>query len=202
MQDHLCQILAHYVLYLGSQLGIQIAGHVEQFILEAAAARWKKQGNFEWLTTPRGELEPRESLDICADLPTNCLDSFSDPYLGNPSVSHETVCQPLFDSLPAMGSPESTSRISTGQNPHSRPPFGGAEDPNVVQHNPPRLENYQPISAALESFHHWNSKWYTYPDNMEFAAQHNGPISIHSNSIGFVARASWGGMYFSLTVAR
>jgi hypothetical protein len=47
MQNHLCQILAHYVVFLGSLLTLPIATHVEQFILEAAAARWYKEGNFE-----------------------------------------------------------------------------------------------------------------------------------------------------------
>jgi hypothetical protein len=39
MQRFLCQILAHYVIYLGSQLKLRMANGVEQFILEAAPAR-------------------------------------------------------------------------------------------------------------------------------------------------------------------
>ncbi|KAH8742564.1 hypothetical protein BGZ57DRAFT_743686, partial [Hyaloscypha finlandica] len=48
MQSFLCQILAHYVIYLGSQLKLPMASGADQFILEAASARWHKQGSFQW----------------------------------------------------------------------------------------------------------------------------------------------------------
>lgn len=52
MQYHLCQILAHYVIYLGSQLKLPIANGAEEFILKVAPARWHKEGFFQW-RTPR-----------------------------------------------------------------------------------------------------------------------------------------------------
>ncbi|PVH78541.1 hypothetical protein DL98DRAFT_516715 [Cadophora sp. DSE1049] len=48
MQEHICQILAHYVTYLGSQLGLPLASGTEQFMLEAAPEKWRKQGIFRW----------------------------------------------------------------------------------------------------------------------------------------------------------
>jgi hypothetical protein len=48
MRSHLCQILAHYVLFLGSQLKLPIPTDAEQFILKTAASRWNKEGLFQW----------------------------------------------------------------------------------------------------------------------------------------------------------
>jgi hypothetical protein len=56
MRSHLCQILAHYVVYLGSKLNLPIASHVEKFILKAAPQMWHKQGLFWWNTVPVQEL--------------------------------------------------------------------------------------------------------------------------------------------------
>ena len=47
-RSFLCQILAHYLIYLGSQLKLPIASETEQFILQAAPARWYRQGLFQW----------------------------------------------------------------------------------------------------------------------------------------------------------
>jgi hypothetical protein len=50
MQDHLCQILVHFVVFLGSRLSLPIANTTERFILQGAASRWHKEGNFLWTT--------------------------------------------------------------------------------------------------------------------------------------------------------
>ena len=47
MQDHICQILEHYIVCLGLQLDLPIATHVQKFILQATIARLHKEGNFE-----------------------------------------------------------------------------------------------------------------------------------------------------------
>jgi len=39
----LCQILAHYLLFLGSQLRLSIARKTEEFILKTSPARWHKK---------------------------------------------------------------------------------------------------------------------------------------------------------------
>jgi hypothetical protein len=64
MQSFLCQILAHYVIYLGSQLKHRIASGADQFILQAAPARWHKQGLFQWRTAPGEMSEPPPGLDL------------------------------------------------------------------------------------------------------------------------------------------
>jgi hypothetical protein len=61
MKTHLCRILAHYAVYIGSLLKLPIAGHAEQFILEAAHTRWNKEGIFQWTTNyPEDEEETDE----------------------------------------------------------------------------------------------------------------------------------------------
>ncbi|CZR64042.1 uncharacterized protein PAC_13939 [Phialocephala subalpina] len=52
VQYHLSQILAHYLLYLGSRLSLPLAKGVDQFLLEAIPSRWYKEGVFDW-KTPR-----------------------------------------------------------------------------------------------------------------------------------------------------
>jgi hypothetical protein len=64
MQSFLCQILAHYVIYLGSQLKHRIATGADQFILQAAPARWHKQGLFQWRTAPYEMSEPPPDVDL------------------------------------------------------------------------------------------------------------------------------------------
>jgi hypothetical protein len=48
MQNHLCQILAHYVVYIGTKLNLPIGNDTERFILEGAPRRWHKEGIFLW----------------------------------------------------------------------------------------------------------------------------------------------------------
>jgi hypothetical protein len=201
MQDHLCQILAHYVVYLGSQLSLPIASHVGQFILESATTRWNKEGNFEWLTIPRDELEPTASFNILPALPADDLDPFSELYSGYPSLSHENNFQPGFDSLLPMGGLDSASRLSTGQHNNPSSSFGVTRDPSVVLHDPSCAGSHQgtvPLSkAALESFNYWNSKWDS-PCNVSAGAKTYSPF----RNVRYAPNSSWGGANLSLTVAR
>jgi hypothetical protein len=63
-RSFLCQILAHYLVYLGSQLRLPFGTHVEQFILAAAPTRWNKEGLFQWSTAFE---EPMEEVDRLSD---------------------------------------------------------------------------------------------------------------------------------------
>jgi hypothetical protein len=54
-QDFLCQILAHYLLYLRSQMKLPIASEMQQFILQAAPARSHRQGLLQWAIAPEVE---------------------------------------------------------------------------------------------------------------------------------------------------
>jgi hypothetical protein len=201
MQDHLCQILAHYVVYLGSQLSLPIASHVGQFILESATTRWNKEGNFEWLTIPRDKLEPTASLNILPALPADDLDPFSELYSGYPSLSHENDFQPGFDSLLPMGGFDSASRLLTGQHNNSSSSFGVTRDPSVVLHDPSCAGSHQGIvsvsKAALESFHYWNSKWDN-PCNVSVGANIYMPLPNNC----YVPYNSRGGTELSLTVTK
>jgi hypothetical protein len=50
MQKHLCRMLAHYAIYLGSKLGLPFVGYVERFIIEGAHAKWNRERLFLWVT--------------------------------------------------------------------------------------------------------------------------------------------------------
>jgi hypothetical protein len=63
MRDHLCQILAHFIIYLGSRLDLQIDHRAEQFIIESAAARWYKEGFFEWADLPADDSDQQKGTD-------------------------------------------------------------------------------------------------------------------------------------------
>jgi hypothetical protein len=51
MKTHLCFILAHYMVYIGSRLGLEFSKESEQLILKEAHARWHKEGIFAWLSS-------------------------------------------------------------------------------------------------------------------------------------------------------
>ena len=63
MRDHLCQILAHFIIYLGSRLDLQFDHRAEQLIIEGAAARWHKEGFFEWADLPADDLDQQKGTD-------------------------------------------------------------------------------------------------------------------------------------------
>lgn len=64
MQSFLSQILAHYVLYIGTQLKLRIAG-ADQFLLQAAPTRWERQGLFQWNALP---FDSQFQSDLPSDL--------------------------------------------------------------------------------------------------------------------------------------
>jgi hypothetical protein len=49
MQEHLCQFLAHYLVYIGSRLDLPMLRKSERIIVDTAHERWQKQGYFSWL---------------------------------------------------------------------------------------------------------------------------------------------------------
>ncbi|KAL2270717.1 hypothetical protein VTJ83DRAFT_88 [Remersonia thermophila] len=48
MKEHLCQMLAHHLIFVGSMLGIKLDTTMERRIIETAAARWNKAEEFAW----------------------------------------------------------------------------------------------------------------------------------------------------------
>jgi hypothetical protein len=65
MRDHLCQILAHYLLYFRWRLNFPIPHDTEPFILKGAPFRWHRKGLFQW----RATVEDKAELDT-EDWPT------------------------------------------------------------------------------------------------------------------------------------
>ncbi|KAK4041849.1 hypothetical protein C8A01DRAFT_14488 [Parachaetomium inaequale] len=48
MKEHLCQMLAHHLIFVGSMLGIKLETGVEQRIIDTAVSRWNKAEEFVW----------------------------------------------------------------------------------------------------------------------------------------------------------
>lgn len=71
MQSHLCQILAHYMVYIGSRLNLPIANDADRFILEAAPKRWHKEGIFRWLTASEHRQQREDVLPHSVDAKCN-----------------------------------------------------------------------------------------------------------------------------------
>ena len=71
MQAHLCSILAHHVVCVGSLLKLPFAGHMEQLILEGANARWRKKGSFQWF----------ERREMSTEMATHLRPSLPDPLM-------------------------------------------------------------------------------------------------------------------------
>lgn len=48
MKEHLCQMLAHHLIHVGSMLGIKLDTDLEQRIIDTAIRRWNKAELFVW----------------------------------------------------------------------------------------------------------------------------------------------------------
>ncbi|KAK3309352.1 uncharacterized protein B0T15DRAFT_481087 [Chaetomium strumarium] len=48
MKEHLCQMLAHHLVFVGSMLGIRMDTGLEQRIIDTAVRRWHKAEQFVW----------------------------------------------------------------------------------------------------------------------------------------------------------
>jgi hypothetical protein len=64
MKEHLCQMLAHHLIFVGSMLGIRLETGLEQRIIDTAVKRWNKAEEFVWadvvgypVQTPPGRAE-------------------------------------------------------------------------------------------------------------------------------------------------
>ncbi|KAK0658011.1 hypothetical protein B0T16DRAFT_386447 [Cercophora newfieldiana] len=54
MKEHLCQMLAHHLIFLGSSLGIKLDTTMEQRIIDTAAVRWNKMEKYAWAEAQGG----------------------------------------------------------------------------------------------------------------------------------------------------
>jgi hypothetical protein len=51
MQNHLCKTLAHFVIFIGTKVGISIPVTSEQNLLDLAHNQWQKEKKFLWTPT-------------------------------------------------------------------------------------------------------------------------------------------------------
>lgn len=78
------------MVFVASKLKLPIAVHVEQFILEAAHARWYKEGSFSWLKSPK------EQQDVHDDTGSTVSSEGEDEYDDNSSSSSIEHEEPDF----------------------------------------------------------------------------------------------------------
>jgi hypothetical protein len=60
MKEHLCQMLAHHLVFVGSMLGIRMDTALEQRIIDNAVRRWDKAEQFVWADVVGAGLPSRE----------------------------------------------------------------------------------------------------------------------------------------------
>ena len=58
MKEHLCQMLAHHLIFVGSMLGIKLETGVEKRIIDTAVSRWNKAEEFVWADVMANPLQP------------------------------------------------------------------------------------------------------------------------------------------------
>jgi hypothetical protein len=66
MKEHLCQMLAHHLIFVGSMLGIKLETAVEQRIIDTAVSRWNKAEEFVWADGVGCKMEEVDSPSLGA----------------------------------------------------------------------------------------------------------------------------------------
>ncbi|KAK5653988.1 hypothetical protein OQA88_7664 [Cercophora sp. LCS_1] len=67
IKEHLCQTLAHHLIFLGSMLGIKLDTQLERRIIDAATSQWSKMESFVWADTrPFFRSQPMVSPEYAA----------------------------------------------------------------------------------------------------------------------------------------
>ncbi len=66
MKEHLCQMLAHHLIFLGSTLGIKLNTGIEQRIIDSAVNRWDKLEVNVWAEV-LGQLPPEPDEPVKAE---------------------------------------------------------------------------------------------------------------------------------------
>ncbi|KAM7205732.1 hypothetical protein V8F20_002965 [Naviculisporaceae sp. PSN 640] len=62
MKEHLCQMLAHHLIYLASLLGVKLDTGVERRIIDTAIHRWSKMESFVWADGVESTLDERDAI--------------------------------------------------------------------------------------------------------------------------------------------
>lgn len=107
MKEHLCHMLAHYLIFLASALGHKLTTDQEKFLVENAIHRWSKSEAFLWA----GALpEPRGGLDVDAleyEQPESFTSLLAIPY---PDILRGNL--PQSESAPLQTEPDRSSWLN------------------------------------------------------------------------------------------
>ncbi|KAJ9144239.1 hypothetical protein NKR23_g6108 [Pleurostoma richardsiae] len=84
MKEHLCVMLAHYLIFLGSMIGHKLNTAKERVVVENATRRWNLQENFLWAQMIVPDPQPREAT-------TRAVTPFSD----SQPAEHHNISPPI-----------------------------------------------------------------------------------------------------------
>ncbi|KAL2195546.1 hypothetical protein P885DRAFT_40208 [Corynascus similis CBS 632.67] len=178
MKEHLCQMLAHHLIFIGSMLGIKLETGVEQRIIETAVSRWNKAEEFVWAEMascgPEEETQQKEafSSETC-ELPqvvkTEDVDGdsvlvqlSSSPVSSIPSPPPVATPQPpplVTISLSEMKQFQPQPMDSWSENPRSYfSMFDRPENPRPGASEPGETGGMTSSSLSPETATEWNTR--------------------------------------------
>jgi hypothetical protein len=89
MKEHLCQMLAHHLVFLGSMAGVKFSTEVEQQIIDTAVNRWNKHEVNMWADM-LNYLEPTDGVAPVGEEPLKMID-------GVPTANDKLVAAACHD---------------------------------------------------------------------------------------------------------
>lgn len=96
MREHLCEMLSHHLILLGSRIGIRFPQSSQRDIITSAVNRWGKRGSFTWQ-----ESTPWSNVQDLSSLPHLATTSPSRPneILDLPVLSYLSSCTTAAESF-------------------------------------------------------------------------------------------------------
>jgi len=118
MKEHLCQMLAHHLIFVGSMLGIKLETGVEKRIIDTAVSRWNKAEEFVWADVMANPLQPPTNPAGSSGVVKSEQEEVpelgaSSSRSGPSSTSSSPTQQPRPPRLVAIPCPEELSRFQT-----------------------------------------------------------------------------------------
>jgi hypothetical protein len=128
MKEHLCQMLAHHLIFIGSMLGIRLDTALEQRIIDTAVTRWNKAEEFVWAEM-MGVAGP-SALKVPGNGDVKTEEEEGDPMGGSPRTKRPPAPLPPIR--------------------HNALPWSPLEAPQLVPIPCPEVSQFQP--AAVEAW--------------------------------------------------
>ncbi|KAK4144016.1 uncharacterized protein C8A04DRAFT_37032 [Dichotomopilus funicola] len=150
MKEHLCQMLAHHLIFIGSMLGIKLETGVEQMIIDTAANRWNKAEAFVWADMvgykPDEENSQQEPLPTVSNDQEN--QSMEDESMPIDQNSKSSISSPVRS--PQLPEPPKLVPIPVSDAPQfqQRPVEAWAENPQSYLSMFDEPSNYVPHSSG------------------------------------------------------